>query len=200
MAARDKERYFWLKLHRNFFKRHDVCILEKLPDGKELVLLYLKLLTESVDHEGALRFSDELPYTEEMLAVVTGTQTEFLHSALKTLQQLRLLEVREDGTLFLPAVGKMVGSETYAAKRKREAANEDGGNFAPEKETESETEKKQETNTESNTEPYTNKESNTELHPYSEEDDIAAPDGAVCRTEGVRRIIQKRNAPEKEQV
>ena len=201
MAARDKERYFWLKLHRNFFKRHDVCILEKLPDGKELVLLYLKLLTESVDHEGALRFSDELPYTEEMLAVVTDTQTEFLHSALKTLQQLRLLEVREDGTLFLPAVGKMVGSETYAAKRKREAANEDGGNFpppggnfAPEKETESETEKKQETNTESNTEPYTNKESNKELHPYSEEDDIAAPDGAVCRTEDVRRVIRAWNS------
>ena len=63
MAARDKERYFWLKLHRNFFKRHDIRILENMPNGKELVLLYLKLLAESVDHEGALRFSDTLPYS-----------------------------------------------------------------------------------------------------------------------------------------
>ena len=33
MAERDKERYFWLKLHRDFFKRHDITILEGMPGG-----------------------------------------------------------------------------------------------------------------------------------------------------------------------
>ncbi len=63
MAARDKERFYWLKLHRNFFKRHDMMILEEMPDGKEQVLLYLKLMTEAIDHEGKLRFSETIPYT-----------------------------------------------------------------------------------------------------------------------------------------
>ena len=26
MAGRDRERYFWLKLHRDFFKRHDITV------------------------------------------------------------------------------------------------------------------------------------------------------------------------------
>ena len=137
MAARDKERYFWLKLHRNFFKRHDIRILENMPNGKELVLLYLKLLAESVDHEGALRFSDTLPYSEEMLASVTGTAAEIVHAAMQVFQNLNLLEVQEDGTIFLPAAAKLLDSETYQTKRKREAADAasllPGAKYTPDK-------------------------------------------------------------------
>ena len=63
MAARDSERYYWLKLDRGFFKRHDIAILEGMPGGKQMVLFYLKLMVESIDHEGMLRFSDTLPYS-----------------------------------------------------------------------------------------------------------------------------------------
>ena len=54
------ERYYWLKLKRDFFKRHDIKIVEQMPNGKDYILFYLKLLCESVDHEGNLRFSDEI--------------------------------------------------------------------------------------------------------------------------------------------
>ena len=67
MAARDKERYYWLKLKRDFFKRHDIRVIEDMPNGKEYVLFYLKLMVEAIDHEGALRFSDTIPYSESML-------------------------------------------------------------------------------------------------------------------------------------
>ena len=46
MAARDKERYYWLKLKRDFFKRHDIRVIEDMPNGKEYVLFYLKLMVE----------------------------------------------------------------------------------------------------------------------------------------------------------
>ena len=82
MAARDKEKYYWLKLDRYFFKRHDICIMEDMPEGKLLVLFYLKLMVEAIDHEGALRFSDSVPYTEAMLASVTKTDAEFVKQAL----------------------------------------------------------------------------------------------------------------------
>ena len=49
-------KYYWLKLKRDFFKRHDIRIVEGMPNGKEYILFYLKLLCESVDHEGSLRF------------------------------------------------------------------------------------------------------------------------------------------------
>ena len=41
LGIRDKEKYYWLKLDRNFFKRHDIRIIEDMPDGKEYVLFYL---------------------------------------------------------------------------------------------------------------------------------------------------------------
>ena len=185
MASRDKERYFWLKLHRDFFKRHDIRILESMPNGKEYVLFYLKLLTESVDHAGRLRFSDALPYSEEMLASVTGTEVETVHAAMQVLQEYKLLEVQEDGTIFLPAVAKLLDSETYAAKRKREAHAPPAGNIPPLGENsarEIETESESHQNTEINAEIYPEREVST------------APDGAVCRIEDIRRIKEAWNS------
>ena len=187
MAARDKERYFWLKLHRNFFKRHDIRILENMPNGKELVLFYLKLLTESVDHEGRLRFSDTLPYSEEMLASVTDTEAETVRTAMQIFREYKLLEIQEDGTIFLPAAAKLLDSETYAARRKREAKEPGGGsfppfrgNFAQEKETDTETDTDIDTETESETD--------------QERDGLPALGGADCRTQDVRRIVQAWNS------
>ena len=55
-------KYYWLKLKKDFFKRHDIRILESMPDGHISVLFYLKLMLESVDHEGELRFSEKTAY------------------------------------------------------------------------------------------------------------------------------------------
>lgn len=65
--------FYWLKLKRDFFKRHDIQIIESMPNGKDYILFYLKLLCESVDHEGNLRFSDQIPYNEQMLSTITNT-------------------------------------------------------------------------------------------------------------------------------
>ena len=88
MAARDKERYYWLKLKRDFFKRHDIRVIEDMPNGKEYVLFYLKLMVEAIDHEGALRFSDTIPYSESMLSSVTNTNVDIVRSALRLFMEL----------------------------------------------------------------------------------------------------------------
>ena len=187
MAARDKERYFWLKLHRNFFKRHDIRILENMPNGKELVLFYLKLLTESVDHEGRLRFSDTLPYSEEMLASVTDTEAETVRTAMQIFREYKLLEIQEDGTIFLPAAAKLLDSETYQTKRKREAAEAasllpgvettpDGVILTLEKEIEKETD------------------TDTEKDKDKESEDLTVPGGTVCRANDARRVLEAWNS------
>ena len=61
-----------------------------------MVLFYLKLMVESIDHEGMLRFSDTLPYSEEMLACVTNTEQEIVHSALCALTELGLVAIGND--------------------------------------------------------------------------------------------------------
>ena len=64
----------------------------------------------------------------------------------------------------------------------------------PEKEIE------KESDTETELEIESNKETDTEKEKEPKKEILTAHDAAACRTEGVRRIIQKRNAPEKEQV
>ena len=92
-----------------------------MPNGKEYVLFYLKLLLESIDHEGALRFSEAVPYNEQMLSVVTNTSIDIVSDAMKVFTELRMIEILGDKTIFLHEVQKLTGSETKSAERKRKS-------------------------------------------------------------------------------
>ena len=113
------KRYYWLKLDRRFFKRHDIRIVESMPNGKDYILFYLKLLCESVSHDGELRFSEAIPYNEQMLAIVTETNVDVVKAALKTFSDLNMIEILDDGTLYMTESQKMLGSETDWAEKKR---------------------------------------------------------------------------------
>ena len=102
-------KFYWLKLKRDFFKRHDIRIVEDMPNGKDYVLFYLKLLCESVDHEGNLRFSDSIPYSAEMLATITNTNVDTVRSAVKIFTELNMMDVLDDGTIYMNEVTKMLG-------------------------------------------------------------------------------------------
>ena len=117
-----EKKYYWLKLKRDFFKRHDIRIIEEMPNGKEYLLFYLKLLVESIDHEGSLRFSDTIPYNEQMLSVITNTNIDIVRSAMKLFTEgLHLIEIKDDDTIYMEEVQRMIGSETKWAEYKRNA-------------------------------------------------------------------------------
>ena len=119
-------KFYWLKLKRDFFKRHDIRIIEEMPNGKDYILFYLKLLLESVDHEGSLRFSDTIPYNEQMLSVVTNTNIDIVRSAMKLFIELNMMSIYDDQTIFMNEVDKLIGSETRWAEKKRlQRAKED---------------------------------------------------------------------------
>ena len=103
-------KYYWLKLKRDFFKRHDMQIIEGMPNGKDYILFYLKLLCESVDHDGNLRFSEQVPYNEQMLATITNTNVDIVRSAIKIFTDLGMMEILDNGTYFMAEVQKMIGS------------------------------------------------------------------------------------------
>lgn len=114
-------KYYWLKLKRDFFKRHDIRIIESMPNGKDYVLFYLKLLLESIDHDGELRFSDTVPYNENMLSVITDTNIDIVRAAMKLFIELKMIEVLDDSTIYMSEVRRLVGSETKWAEKKRKA-------------------------------------------------------------------------------
>lgn len=104
------KKYYWLRLHKDFFKRHEIRIIEAMPNGKDYVLFYLKLLVESVSHEGNLRFSDTVPYSMEMLSVLTNTNVDVVKSAIEVFTELNMIEILDDATIFMSEVNTMIGS------------------------------------------------------------------------------------------
>ena len=119
-------KYYWLKLKRDFFKRHDIHILNGMEYGREVVLFYIKLMLESVDHEGELRFSERLPYSNKMLANLTDTPESLVDTSMEILQDFKLIDIDENGTIILPKVMEMIGFETDWAKKKREYRDKKG--------------------------------------------------------------------------
>ena len=115
----DSKKYFWLRLKRDFFKRHDIQIIEAMENGKDYILFYLKLLCESVDHEGNLRFSEQIPYNDKMLATITNTNVDIVRSAINIFCELGMMDILDDGTYFMGEVQKMIGYETKWAEKKR---------------------------------------------------------------------------------
>ena len=116
----DTKKYYWLKLKRDFFKRHDITVIESMQNGDKYLLFYMKLLVEGIDHEGALRFSDTVPYNDAMLAAITRTDIDIVRSAVKIFQEFGMMDIYDDGTLYMKQVETMIGDETEWAKKKRE--------------------------------------------------------------------------------
>ena len=115
-----EKKYYWLKLPRDFFGKHYIKILRAKENGELLVLFYMWMLTESIDHAGRLRYSEDIPYDEEMLAEASGFALHIVTQALQQLTKLQLVILESDGSLFSPKTADMVGSESGSAQRVRE--------------------------------------------------------------------------------
>lgn len=120
MSANDSKVYYWLKLSKNFFDNHKIRVIEGLPNGKDYILFYLKLMCESTSHEGTLRFDADIPYDEQMLATITNTNIDVAHNALQIFDKLGMVKIDENGTYILPEVQNLIGKETGMAIRMRE--------------------------------------------------------------------------------
>lgn len=114
------KKYFWLKLNVDFFEREEVKLIENMPNGKEYIIFYMKLLLKSANSDGKLLFKDVIPYTEDMLATVTGINVDVVRTAVKLFLKLGLMQKLSDGALFMLETQKMIGCETEYAKKKRE--------------------------------------------------------------------------------
>ena len=114
----DKKRY-WLKLEKNFLQSRFIKIIKNMPNGNDYILFYLALMLESIETVGHLRFTELVPYNENMLSALTDTNVDIVRSAMKLFSELGMLTILQDGTIFLPEVPKLTGNESESAERVR---------------------------------------------------------------------------------
>ena len=115
----DEKKKYWIKLEKDFLNSSQIKVIKNMANGKDYIIFYLAIMLESTNTEGHLRFSELVPYNEEMLASVTDTNVDIVRSAMKIFQSLGMLQILENGTIFLPDVPKRVGKESESAERVR---------------------------------------------------------------------------------
>jgi predicted phage replisome organizer len=117
-------KYYWLKLHNNFFEKEEIKMLLAMPNGTMYVIIYLKLLLKSLETEGTLIFKRTIPYTPEMIASITGENIDVVRIAIDIFINFRLMDSLENGALFMNEIENMVGSESKWAEIKRKQRND----------------------------------------------------------------------------
>ena len=116
--AEDKAIY-WMKKRKDFYKRHDIRILLAYPDGYAYYVFLDMIMSESIDHGGELRFSETKPFDAPKLSLMCGMPENIVSDALKVFQDLEIIEILEDGTIYIPYVAENAGSESESAERVR---------------------------------------------------------------------------------
>lgn len=115
----DNKKYYYLKLKENFFESDEAIILESMPDGYIYSNILLKLYLRSLKNNGLLMFNNLIPYNTQMLATITRHQVGTVEKAIQIFQQLKLIEVLDNGALYMTNIQNFVGKSSSEGDRKR---------------------------------------------------------------------------------
>ena len=119
----DNRKYYYLKLKEDFFDTDEMKILESMKDGylysNILLTLYLKRLSNS----GRLMYRNVIPYTPEILATLTGHQVGTVETALDVFKKLDLIEMLDNGAIYMMDIQNFIGQSSSEADRQREYYN-----------------------------------------------------------------------------
>lgn len=115
----DNKKYYYLKLKENFFESDEAIILESMPDGYIYSNILLKLYLRSLKNDGLLMFNNLIPYNAQMLATITRHQVGTIEKAIQIFRDLQLIEILDNGAIYMTNIQNFVGKSSTDADRKR---------------------------------------------------------------------------------
>ena len=116
------KKYYWLKLKEDFFEEDTLAWLEEQTNGKEYCLFYLKLCLKSLKTNGILiRNVGQIliPYDVKKLGEITKTDIDTVTVAMELFKKIGLIQILDNGEIYITQLEQMVGSETKWAKYKK---------------------------------------------------------------------------------
>ncbi len=119
----DNRKYYYLKLKEDFFDTDEMKILESMKDGYLYSNILLKLYLKSLSNSGRLMYRNVIPYTPEILATLTGHQVGTVEKALDVFKKLDLIEMLDNGAIYMMDIQNFIGQSSSEADRQREYYN-----------------------------------------------------------------------------
>lgn len=116
------KKYYWIKLKEDFFEEDVISWIEEQEKGVYYSNFYLKLCLKAMNSEGRLiRKVGEMliPYDVKTLSKITGVDQDTVIVAMELLKRTGLIEILENGEIYLTQLKNMIGSESKWAEKKR---------------------------------------------------------------------------------
>lgn len=125
MSKYDKEtKFYWLQLKEDFFEDDAINWLEEqLPNGRDYAYFYLKLCLKSLKSNGVLIRKVGniiIPYDNKKLAELTKMDFDTVTVAMELLKQIGLVEILENGEIYISQLETLIGSKSVGALKKQQ--------------------------------------------------------------------------------
>ena len=119
----DNKHYYYIKLKADYFDTDEMIVLESMPDGYKYSNILLKFILRSLRNEGKLMFNNKIPFNSVMLSQVTRHSVGDIEKAVKLFQDLNLIEILENGAIYINDIQNFIGKSSTKAERKRDHRN-----------------------------------------------------------------------------
>ncbi len=88
----------WVKLYTDMFDNKKIKQIKQMPEGKAILLVWIQLivLAGQTNDQGAIYFTKEIAYNDEMLANHFDEKIEIVRGALGVFQRFGMLEIVEN--------------------------------------------------------------------------------------------------------
>lgn len=110
-----------MRLKENFFDSDEMIILENMDNQEGIVYsnILLKLYLRSLKNEGRLMFNDRIPFNSQMLATIVRHPVGVVEKALKAFIDLGLVEIMNNGAIYMLDIQNFIGETSTEADRKK---------------------------------------------------------------------------------
>ncbi|MGE4383244.1 MAG: phage replisome organizer N-terminal domain-containing protein [Arcobacter sp.] len=119
----DNKHYYYIKLKADYFDSDEMIVLESMQDGYIYTNILLKLILRSLKKEGELMFNNKIPFTPTILAQVTRHSVGDIEKAIRIFEDLNLIEILENGAIYINDIQNFIGKSSTEADRKRDYRN-----------------------------------------------------------------------------
>lgn len=120
MAKNKTKIYFWLRLDNNFFKNLAIKQLRRMSGGDTYVIIYQKMMLQSLENQGFIYFEGVLDSLAEEIAMALDENVEDVQVTIAYFQSKGLLQIGEENKIFLEQVPMLLDQETNWNRYKRQ--------------------------------------------------------------------------------
>ena len=108
----------WIKITTDIFDDEKIAIIESMPEGDSIIVIWFKLLclAGKTNNSGVFMINDKLAYTDEMLATIFRRKVATVRMALRIFQEYGMVDI-VDGVVTIPKWAKHQNLDSIEKKK-----------------------------------------------------------------------------------